>query len=140
MNRAVLDASVVLKWFADPREPHVTAALELRRQFEAGILSVFAPTLLYLEIINIASRKWRWEKKKLIALAHALDTLPFTVCNPGVPAIADWAARGLTAYDAAYVALAQAEAISLITDDDLILSTAPGISRPLSSFLMRNSN
>jgi hypothetical protein len=44
-----------------------------------------------------------------------------------------WAARGLTAYDAAYVALAEAEAIRLATDDGRVLAAARGIAIALSA-------
>lgn len=40
--------------------------------------------------------------------------------------------RGLTAYDASFVALAEAEGIKLITDDQLILSVAPAATLALS--------
>lgn len=43
-----------------------------------------------------------------------------------------WTARGLTAYDAAYVALAEAEAVRLVTDDDRILAVAPAVAMSLS--------
>jgi predicted nucleic acid-binding protein len=47
--------------------------------------------------------------------------------------VAAWVARGLTAYDAAYVALAEARDVVLISDDDQILEVAASISSPLAS-------
>jgi predicted nucleic acid-binding protein len=47
--------------------------------------------------------------------------------------VARWTGRGLTAYDAAYVAVAEAEAVRLVTDDDLIVNVAPEISIALTS-------
>lgn len=129
MNEAVLDASVVLKWFAT-REVGVEPARSLRAAFEAGSLSVVAPPLLYIEVVNVAGR-WRWKRAALVELAHALLALPLEIRQPSLGSIAEWTARGLTAYDASYVAIAQAEAIPLITDDALILSTAPSIARSL---------
>jgi predicted nucleic acid-binding protein len=38
--------------------------------------------------------------------------------------VARWTARGLTAYDASYVALAEEQAIRLITADQRIVETA----------------
>jgi predicted nucleic acid-binding protein len=51
--------------------------------------------------------------------------------EPELTRVARWTARGLTAYDAAYVALADREAIRLVTDDDLIVSTVPTIATAL---------
>ena len=77
MREVVLDASVVLKWFA----------AEQRGSFE--------------------------------------------VSEPELPSVASWISRGLTAYDAAYVALADRRELALVTDDDAIIELAPGISRAL---------
>jgi len=52
--------------------------------------------------------------------------------EPKLQNIAAWTARGLTAYDASYVALAEAEAIQLITDDQLILAVARDTAKALS--------
>jgi predicted nucleic acid-binding protein len=128
---AVLDASVVLKWFRDEGERNVDAARSLRRAFEAGSLGVFAPPLLWLEIVNVAGRRWRWAEEPLVELVAALDELGFIRVEPALDRVARWTARGLTAYDAAYVALADQESIPLVTDDDLIVSVAPHIATPL---------
>lgn len=45
--------------------------------------------------------------------------------------VASWVGRGLTAYDAAYVALAEKLELALVTDDGTILERAPEISRAL---------
>ena len=127
MTEAVLDASVILKWFRGEGDRHLAAARSLRAAFEAGELLVFAPPLLRLEIVNVAGRRWSWAEAALVQLASALDELGFELREPELSHVARWTARGLTAYDAAYVALAEAEALRLITDDDLILSVAPQI-------------
>ncbi len=127
MIEAVLDASVILKWFRGAGERHVAAARLLRAAFETGRLLVFAPPLLRLEIVNVAGRRWSWDEAALLELATALDELGFEFKEPELGGVARWTARGLTAYDAAYVALAEAEALRLVTDDDLILAVAPQI-------------
>ena len=48
MTEAVLDASVILKWFRGEGERHLAAARSLRAAFEAGEPLVFAPPLLRL--------------------------------------------------------------------------------------------
>jgi predicted nucleic acid-binding protein len=125
LNEAVLDASVVLKWFRSEGEENVLAAHELRKRFEAGELRVFAPPLLWLEILNVAARRWLWSAAQLDQLAAALPELGFELIEPELPGIARWVAAGLTAYDAAYVAVAEGAGAQLITDDAEILRAAP---------------
>jgi len=45
--------------------------------------------------------------------------------------VARWTARGLTAHDSAYLAVAEEVGTRLITDDDLIVETAEEIAQPL---------
>jgi predicted nucleic acid-binding protein len=124
LNEAALDASVVLKWFHSAGESHVENALALRKRFEAGELRVLAPPLLWLEILNVAARRWRWTTARLEELAASLPELGFELIEPELVAVARWAATGLTAYDAAYVAVAEQAGVQLVTDDAEIVRTA----------------
>ena len=130
MNEAVLDASVVLKWSAGDQRGSVEAR-RLRADSEAGRLFAVAPALLFLELLNAAGTRWRWNGDALQELAAGLEDLAFDVGEPGLPSVASWVARGLTAYDAAYVALAEERGLALMTDDVKILELAPDIGRPL---------
>ena len=131
MTEVVLDASVVLKWFRLAGEERTDLARALRAQFEAGELTVFAPPLLFLEIINVAARRWHWAPNTLAELAAQLEQTAFELQEPDLPALAKWVGRGFTAYDAAYVTLAEALGIPLVTDDDLVVEIARGIAVPL---------
>jgi predicted nucleic acid-binding protein len=131
VTEVVLDASVVLKWFRGEGERHLGPARSLRTAFEAGELIVFAPRLLRLEIVNVAGRRWRWAESALVELADALDELGFEFVEPELARVARWTARGLTAYDASYVAVAEAERTPLITDDDLIVGVAGEVATAL---------
>jgi predicted nucleic acid-binding protein len=132
LNEVVLDASVVLKWFHSEGEGHLEQALQLRSRFEAGDLAVFAPPLLWLEIVNIAARRWRWSAERLDELARQLPSLGFEILDSELDAVARWAAAGLTAYDATYVAAAEQMGVQLVTDDGGILDIAPDLATPLS--------
>lgn len=130
MTEVVLDASAIIKWFAAEQRGS-SEARELRTDYEAGRLSVVVPELLFLEILNAAGRRWGWSEDDLLELAATLDDLSFDVREPHHQSVASWVARGLTAYDAAYVALAEEREVALVTDDEVILRLAPEISRPL---------
>jgi predicted nucleic acid-binding protein len=130
LSEAVLDASVVLKWFAAEQRGS-SEARRLRHDYQAGRLSVVVPALLFLELLNVAGRRWRWDEEALLEFAEALGDLSFEVGEPELQLVASWVARGLTAYDAAYVALAEERDLALVTDDETIIELAREISRPL---------
>ena len=131
MTEAVLDASIVLAWFGRERQAKAGEALRWRQLFQDGRLSVFAPPLLLLEIMNVAGRKWGWTAVALNQLAADLEESGFELQEPELASVATWVGRGLTAYDAAYVALADTLKIPLVTADRLILETAPAIALPV---------
>ncbi len=133
MTEAVLDASVIIKWFHSHNEGELPAAHRLREAVRIRALTVFAPPLLYLEILNVAGKRWRLKRDDLVDVAHTLETLPLVIRQPALASIAEWTSRGLSAYDASYVALAQAERTPLITGDKQILQIAPAIARSLAA-------
>lgn len=122
---------MVLKWFSSADEQHSNEARETRNQYRAGETNVTVPSLLFLELLNVAGRRWGWDEEALTQLAAALDDLGFDVGEAELAAIAAWTSQGLTAYDAAYVALAESRGLPLITDDQRILSLAPEVAQPL---------
>lgn len=131
MTRVVLDASVVLKWFALRKERGSKQARAIRTSYEEGQLRVVVPPLLVLELLNVASRRWAWDEGQLRALVTATEELGFEFALPEWAQVASWVARGLTAYDATYVALAERHRLQLITDDSTIAAIAPDIAVPL---------
>jgi predicted nucleic acid-binding protein len=131
VTEAVLDASVVLKWFRATDEHNVDAARAVRAEFEAGAMLAFAPPLLFIEILNIAGRRWHMSAPQLEQLASKLPNLGLQLIEPDLSVLARWIIHGLTAYDAAYVAVAEQTGAGLITDDREILRIAPNLSRAL---------
>jgi predicted nucleic acid-binding protein len=63
----------------------------------------------FLELLNVAGRQWRWREGQA---PGSLDR------------VATWVSRGLTAYDASYVALAEQLDFPLVTEDRAILEVA----------------
>jgi predicted nucleic acid-binding protein len=133
VSELVLDASVVLKWFRGEGERHVAEARALRASYETGELVVWAPPLLHLEILDVAGRRWALAPEALVALASALEDVGFELLEPPLEGVARWISRGLTAYDAAYVAVAEAASVPLVTDDDVVLGVAGELAVPLAS-------
>jgi predicted nucleic acid-binding protein len=127
LNGVVLDASVVLKWFAPRKERGAKQARAIRTSYQEGQLRIVEPPLLILEILNVAGRRWRWDEPQLRSLAGAVEELGFEFALPDWTQVASWVARGLTAYDAVYVALAEGLRVPLITDDASIIAMAPDI-------------
>ena len=74
---------------------------------------------------------WGWADAALRELATSLHEIAFDVGEASLPSVAVWVRRGLTAHDAAYVALAEERGLPLVSDDRRVLGTAPAITRPL---------
>lgn len=130
MRECVLDASVILLWFARARERRAVAARRLRAEFERGELAILAPPVLPLEILNVSGRRWSWDAEPLLELAGALDELALELVQPDLSSVARWVAGGLNAYDAAYVAVAEEASIPLVTFDQEILRLAEVVAQP----------
>jgi predicted nucleic acid-binding protein len=129
----VLDASVVIKWLTTSREKGTAQARRLQHRYERGELLIVVPTLLFLEILNIAGRRWGWGDDALVDLAATLEQFELEVDEPALSSVSEWVGRGLTAYDACYLALAEERGIPLVTDDQRILDAATEVARPLVS-------
>lgn len=123
----MLDASVLGRWVFEPND---AAAGALRAEFEAGELTVAVPALAFLELLNVAGRQLRWAADELTELADRIQRSGFDVLEPDLARVAPWVARGLTAYDASYVALAEQLDMPLATADRLILELAPRLAVP----------
>ncbi len=130
MAEIVLDASVLIKWLRTEQEDRVEGALALRRDFEAGGLIVVVPPLLPFELLNVA-RHWGFDQTRLVQLARTVGNYGFIIHQPDLENVARWTARGLTAYDACYVALAEERRTAVVTADRQMLALAPGVAVPL---------
>ena len=94
---------------------------------------MLAPPLLFLELLNVAARRWGWEAERLERFAADLELLGLEVQQPSLARVAAWCSRGLTAYDACYVALAEARRTLVVSDDERLVAAAGVLARPLAS-------
>ena len=117
----VVDASVVLKWQFDDEEC-VSQAIALRDDFYLrGAIRVIAPQLLAYELANgitVAARKKRISPDKAAEAVSNLLELGIELREVEPLSLLELALRyNISAYDAAYVALAWSEKCELWTGD-----------------------
>ncbi|MBI5969499.1 MAG: type II toxin-antitoxin system VapC family toxin [Deltaproteobacteria bacterium] len=123
MKRAVIDASVVLKWYL-PDEKYGGKALALLTRYISEDLEIAAPSLLEFEVINalvIAQRRGRIREEKIIAAIEGFINLGISLTDLSdlySKIIHYCKAYNRSAYDASYLAVADREAITLITADE----------------------
>lgn len=121
-SRLVIDASVCLKWYLRDELLNDEAS-EVLRRYARGNLELVAPSFLVLEFINglsVAARKGRIAFDLVgIALDELLDIrIDFREVTDLSSEIVRLCRRlGRSAYDAAYLALAEREGIPLLTGD-----------------------
>ena len=119
---AVVDASLVVKWFV--REDDADLAGRLLQQWERDETSVVAPHLLLFEVTNILHRKWvTGDLDRELALAALEDLAAFDILlhhdhllHRRALEIADLLGQG-AAYDSHYLALAELYDCDLWTAD-----------------------
>ena len=122
MNRIVVDASVVLKWYLVD-EILGEQALKILAQYLSGHLELFAPSLIDYEVFNglaIALRRGRIDRVILQKAVEGFLNLEITVCNMDEFAqkildILD--AYDISSYDACYLALAETKDELFVTAD-----------------------
>ena len=124
--KIVVDASVVLAWYL-PAEPYKDAALEILEQASVSRTVLCAPTLMRFEVLNVLALSVRGitprqrlaqdEADEILAafLRLPLEEHPITALEQRVLEIA--VAHRRSAYDAAYLALAEALNAEFVTGD-----------------------
>jgi predicted nucleic acid-binding protein len=115
----IVDASVVLKaFFPDEAQAQAQA---LMRDHVSGRIQLAAPTLLLYEVTNAvvqAVRRGRITNEEGAAIMAAFEGLNIKLEAVTWPPMLAWALRfDRSAYDAAYLALAEAHGESLVTGD-----------------------
>lgn len=128
MRRAVLDASIVLKWYLVDEE-YGQRALDLLSQYVSNELEVLAPSLLEYEVVNglvVAQQRGRIKEEKLLTAIEGFIDLGINFKN-----LSHFHSKlthyckiyHCSVYDASYLAIADAESIVMITSDAGLFNT-----------------
>ena len=123
MKRAILDASVILKWYLSDEE-YGQNALNLLHGFITKELNILSPSLLEYEVINgltIAQKRGRIKEEKILTAIEGFFDLEINLRDLShfYPKVLNYCkAYTCSVYDASYLALAEVEGISLITADE----------------------
>ena len=122
MKRAVIDASVVLKWYLVDEE-YSGKAIGLLDKYLSNEIEILAPSLLEYELINgliIAQKRGRVEEEKILEAVNGFISLEIRLKNLSLfyPKVLEYSrVYNRSVYDASYLALADEEGIILITAD-----------------------
>ena len=119
--KIVVDASFAMAWLA--RETTAPAIDEFAARLGAGAMELHAPELFFAESANVLWKSVRRGRRTLdegVAMFANLSEMPITL-HPHRdlvgPALDLAMRRGISAYDAFYVALAVRDALPLFTAD-----------------------
>ncbi len=134
MKRFVIDASALLKAFFPDEEGQLEIQTLLGDWVEDRV-EILAPALLHLEVTNavlVALRRGRISHVRAQEIIHAVDELSLPVGETSaMEEIFKIAVdHGLSAYDAAYAALAT-EPCTLVTGDEKLYAAVKGKIRAL---------
>jgi len=123
LKQAVIDASVVLKWYLADEE-YSQKAIGLLDKYLSNELDFVAPSLLEFEVINgliIAQKRGRIKEEKILTAIDGFESLEIKLRNlyfyyPKVLYYCKVYDR--SAYDGSYLAIADKERVSLVTADE----------------------
>lgn len=119
MKDLVIDASAAL--ILVRHEPdHGLVRRHVRETMLAGE-ALLVPPLFWLEIVNVLFRRYRYPPDAVVEAVFELEQIGLSTAEVGRPAtlaVIDAVARsGITAYDAAYLVLAESADARLLTAD-----------------------
>lgn len=141
MKRIAIDASIALKWYFNDEEGG-DEALGILEAHAGGRIALIAPSLLEYEMASglaIARRRGRLAPDEAIKAMDGFTGLGIELYELGhlyAKALRLCETFGISAYDAAYLALAEEMKIQLVTADEKLLNSTQKLKflRPLREF------
>lgn len=126
MADIIVDTSTVVKWYIP--EQHHEEARALRDDFLNGRHDLYAPALMPFEAVNALNYSGHYGGKRLHEAADSLGEygIEFVPFRAGGPIAGITTSVGITAYDAAYIALAVEREATTYTADSNLLSELEG--------------
>ena len=133
---SVLDTSVAAAWFFTDEEHH-ERALEVREDLRDQPRRYIVPHLFHAELAHVLGRKSGRDGvfvKEGLRLVLRLGIATVTLREEAVLRTAHWVERGLSGYDATFVALAEDFSGRWLTADEQAAKVAPKIATTLRSW------
>ncbi len=108
-KEVVADASVIVKWFV--KEEYSREARLLREAYAAGTIDIAVPSILPFEVLNALKYSGGFGEEELKEVSTVLDDFQFThyglTGELAQNAVEIAMRKGVTIYDASYLALAK---------------------------------
>ena len=120
MERAVIDASVAVKWFVNEKDSDM--ALQLRSSYLNGLVELVAPNLILYEVADALRfhPHYDFTEANLLDSIDALRNMQIAVApttDTWLKAFSISLSGNLSIYDAVYIAMAEVLKTRLITSD-----------------------
>jgi predicted nucleic acid-binding protein len=138
--RAVLDSSVIVKWFKQEKDSE--EALILREAYFEGVTEIAVPDLIFYEISNVMNYDDSIDTEEVKESIETLRDMDFEIVAPHTDLI-DKAVeladrKNITVYDASFLALAELLDATLVTSDqELYRKTKDGNTEKLAAYVSR---
>ncbi len=119
MTNIIVDTSVVTKWYAQKEEGDLEPAFRLLDACSEGELTLICPTIILLELANVLYLGKKLDRTLCLASVRSLENLctKLVDIDDAERIVTIMYDHALASYDAAFVSLAIAENIPLVTAD-----------------------
>ncbi len=122
MKTYIVDTSVILKWYNQKDEKHVKNAKQILHDFKNEQINLIIPDLALVELTNVFLKGKQLPIPEIHLLLANIFGLPLIIKEPSQTdlskAVSIAELYKITVYDALFVAFAQSESCSLISDDE----------------------